>query len=175
MFFAFTSFSSMLKATCTPSRLLRRRHTFPVPYFDKMTRMPGRWGSLQGPPRDSLGLRIAIVQDRVLSGLGKLTKPFRTPRMVYIYRKLQARVFTMVVGTLMILIVLQIFTFFILMLYSAYSVSPSTPILQRKAHEHRVAKQIMTMVRKREAEIVEEISDAEAKNIVQERESKEAG
>ena len=60
------------------------------------------------------------------------------------------------------------------MLYSAYTVSPSTPILQRKAHEHRVAKQIMTMVREREGEMIEEHSVKKAGAIVAQRDSQDS-
>ena len=164
----------MFRAPCRSNGFLRQRHTAGVPYFDKMTRTPGRWGAHEGPPRDSLGLRMRYVRERILTSVGKLTKPFRTPRAVYLYRKIQTRIFTAFIATLVIFIALQVISFFVLMLYSAYSVSPSTPILQRKAHEHRVGKQIMTMVRKRELEIAQELSEAEAKQLIHDRDARDS-
>ena len=145
---------------------LLNRHTAVIPNYAKLTNRPGKWGAMGGPPADTFARRVEFYRLITLSRLGKLMQPFKTPRGIWLYRKAQARLFRMAVGCLAFLALFQGGTMWVLLAYNAYAVAPSTPVLQRKAREHRVSKQILTMVRERESEIFEAQSDADAAKIV---------
>lgn len=141
------------------------RHTAPTP--PKYADLPGIWGPRGGPPKDTAARRFDFYRLVLMHKIGKLTAPFKTERVKWMWRKLQMRLWKGSVLVIVSLSALLIGNMIIIMLYQAYSVGPSTPVLERKAREHRVSKQIVQMVRQTEKDLTQEQDRAEAALVVQ--------
>ena len=126
-------------------------HTRPTTpkYIDK----PGIWGVAGGPAKDTLARRVDFYRLLLMTKIGRATAPFKTKRVVWFWRKLTVRVWKTTVLTIVLICMLMIGNIWIMMVFHAYQIGPSTPVLERKVREHRVSKQIMQMVREREREL----------------------
>jgi len=151
----------MLRRSLVPLQ----RHTAVAPHFSKMTNRPGKWGTQGGPPADTFSRRLEFFRIITLNRIGKMMQPFKSPRAIWFYRKAQARLWKTAVGVLIASALFVGGNMWMMLAYNAYSVPVATPVLQRKAREHRVSKQIVTMVRERETELYEEQAAAEAAKI----------
>jgi hypothetical protein len=152
----------MLRRTRVARVGFGRNHTAPT--FPKYIDKPGVWGPAGGPHKDTLARRWEHSRLSISRKIGTLTQPFRTKKAVWLWRRLQARVWKTTVLCIMLFSVLMIGNIWIMMVYHAYNIGPSTPVLERKVREHRVSKQIVQMVREREQELVvsKEQTDAAA-------------
>jgi hypothetical protein len=139
-------------------------------YIDK----PGYWSVSGGPAKDTLARRIDFYRLTLMHKIGKMTAPFKTKRVVWAWRKLTVRVWKATVLSLVFFALLLIGNIWIMMVYHAYQLGPSTPVLERKVREHRVSKQITQMVRERERELAgtKELYEAEAN--LEQRKAKDA-
>ena len=147
-------------------------HTTPTrpKYIDK----PGYWSVSGGPSKDTLARRIDFYRLLLMHKIGKLTAPFKTKRVVWAWRKLTVRLWKASVLTLVFICMLLIGNIWIMMVYHAYQLGPSTPVLERKVREHRVSKQIMQMVRERERELAGTKEQYEAEGVLEQRRAKDA-
>lgn len=145
----------------TRSRFLARGHLTPTP--PKQADRPGMWGPGAGPHKDTLARRTLFYRMVLMNKIGRITKPFRTPRARWIWRKTQLHVWKASVMTMVFISLLLFGNAWISFVYHAYAVGPTTPVLERKVREHRVSKQIMQMVREREREVETETELAQAK------------
>ena len=134
--------------------LTRLRHTLPTPakHLDK----PGFWGPTGGPAKDTLARRVYFGRLRLLAEIGKLTKPFRTKKSIWMWRRFQTRVWKTTVAVLALSVLIMLGNVWILMLCYMQDTRPSSPALERKVREHRLSKQIMQMVRERERDLANE-------------------
>lgn len=135
----------------TAPRRFYRGHTAPT--VPKHVDKPGIWGPNAGPMKDTLARRVYFYRIALLVQIGKLTKPLRTPNMVWMWRRTQTRVWKVTVFTLFGISVIMLGNIWVMFSFYATSVGPSSPALERKVREHRLSKQIMQMVREREREI----------------------
>jgi hypothetical protein len=119
----------------------------------KYTDKPGYWSRDGGPAKDTLARRFDFYRLLILHKIGRVTAPFRTKRAVFIWRTLQARVWKTTVLTIVFISMLVTGNLWLGMCYHAYTIGPSTPVLERKVREHRVSKQILQMVRERERDL----------------------
>lgn len=129
------------------------RHTLPT--MPKHIDKPGLWGAKGGPPKDTLARRWEFYRNVAMHKIGTLTAPFKTDRVRWGWRKLQVRVWKGTVLVIVGLSILMVGNMVAMMAYQAYTVGPSTPVLERKVREHRVSKQIIQMVRERERDVVQ--------------------
>ncbi|EPY29110.1 hypothetical protein STCU_02749 [Strigomonas culicis] len=136
----------MLRRTfCTR---MNRGHLTPTP--SKYSDRPGMWGPGAGPVKDTLARRTLFYRMLVMNKIGRLTKPFRTNRARWVWRKTQLQLWKTFVMSMVFICVVLFGNIWLSFVYHAYSVGPTTPVLERKVREHRVSKQIMQMVRERE-------------------------
>lgn len=121
------------------------------------------WGPGAGPVKDTLARRTLFYRMLALNKIGSLTKPFRSNRARWIWRKTQLHVWKTFVMTMVFFCLVLSGNIWLSFVYHAYTVGASTPVLERKVREHRVSKQIMQMVREQERDIVqaEDITTAE--------------
>lgn len=142
------------------ARLIAGRHSLPTApkYSDK----PGMWGPDAGPMKDTLSRRARFWKIISMKRLGQFTGMFKTKENVWRYRVFQARLWKGSVFFLMGFSLLMMGNIWCMLAYHAYSVGPSTPILERKVKEHKISKQIMGMVREREMEINRELEETKA-------------
>ena len=148
----------------SPNRMLRRTtvcafyrgHTSVTPpkHIDK----PGIWGPLGGPPKDTLARRTHFYRMVLMNKIGRITKPFRTNKARWVWRKLQLRVWKTAVFTCAFIIFIMTGNLWFTFVYHATALGPSTPVLERKVREHRVSKQILQMVRENERDVAAEVS-----------------
>jgi hypothetical protein len=143
-----------------------QRHT--VITRPKFSDKPGMWGTHGGPPKDTLARRTEFYRKVFFNRVGKLTKPFRTPTVKWIWRRFTWNLFRASVAVMMFTCAAMILQIWIMVTYHAYAVGKSTPVLERKVREHRVSKQVLQMVRTRERDItqqaeMEEVKEALAK------------
>ncbi|RNC37461.1 hypothetical protein TcCL_NonESM13371, partial [Trypanosoma cruzi] len=96
-----------------------------------------------------------------------LTKPFRTNRVRWIWRKTQLQLWKTFVMSMVFMCLLLFGNIWLSFVYHAYTVGPTTPVLERKVREHRVSKQILQMVREREKEMVKEEELDSAKKLIE--------
>lgn len=146
------------------ARLLGRGHVAPTPakYSDR----PGMWGPGAGPVKDTLARRTTFYRMVLFNKIGRLTKPFRTNRARWIWRKTQLQVWKTLVMTMVFVCVILFGNAWLTFVYHAYTVGPSTPVLERKVREHRVSKQIMQMVREKERDVTQEEEVLNAQKII---------
>jgi hypothetical protein len=152
----------------TPCLAIMRGHLAPTQ--PKHTDRPGVWGAQGGDPRkDTLAKRWEFAKFISMNKMGKLTKPFRTKKAVWYFRIAQARAWKSFVFAIAGFIVLLIGNIWCLLLYQAYSVGASTPVLERKVREHRISKQILGMVREREKDLTLGAEQAAAHKVLDAR------
>jgi hypothetical protein len=144
-------------------------HTVPTQpkYLDK----PGLWSVSGGPPKDTLARRVDFYRLLFLHKIGRMTAPFKTKRVVWAYRKFTTRLWKGTVLTLVAFILLLSGNIWVLMVFHAYQMGPSTPVMERKVREHRVSKQILEMVRGRETELARARETQEAERTLQQRDA----
>ncbi|RNF09844.1 hypothetical protein TraAM80_01869 [Trypanosoma rangeli] len=135
-------------------RCMNRGHLMPTP--SKYSDRPGMWGPGAGPPKDTLARRSIFFRMLVMNKIGRLTKPLRTNRVRWIWRKTQLQLWKTFVMSMVFMCVILFGNIWLSFVYHAYTVGPTTPVLERKVREHRVSKQILQMVREREKEMVRE-------------------
>ena len=153
-----------------PSCLKLHRHTVAsIPAYHKMSRIPGKWHPREGPPGDTLARRIYFYHRVLMARIGNLTAVVKTPRSRYLFRKMQARLFKFTSLTLALFCVFTFGCLWMIVAYNAFAAGPPTAILQKKTREHRVSKQIMTMVREREADLAQKQHETEARQIIEQR------
>lgn len=119
---------------------------------------PGVWGPLAGPPKDTLARRTYFYRLVLFNKIGKLTKPFRTNKARWIWRKTQLRVWKFTVFVCASISFILIGNLWFTFVYHATAVGPTTPVLERKVREHRVSKQILQMVREKERDVATEVA-----------------
>lgn len=120
------------------------------PSVPKYSDKPGMWGPNAGPVKDTAARRWEWYKTVAMKKIGKLTAPLKTRENVWRFRVFQARLWKGIVIFLVSLSVLLLGNVWCLLAYHAYSVGPTTPVLERKVKEHRISKQIMGMVREQE-------------------------
>ncbi|ESL11548.1 hypothetical protein TRSC58_00698 [Trypanosoma rangeli SC58] len=135
-------------------RFMNRGHLMPTP--SKYSDRPGMWGPGAGPPKDTLARRSMFFRMLVMNKIGRLTRPLRTNRVRWIWRKTQLQLWKTFVMSMVFMCVILFGNIWLSFVYHAYTVGPTTPVLERKVREHRVSKQILQMVREREKEMVRE-------------------
>lgn len=145
----------------TRLRLLNRGHLAVT--RPKNSDRPGMWGPSTGPNKDTLQRRTLFYRMVLMSKIGRLTKPFRTPRARWVWRKIQLHVWKSCVMTVIFVALLLFGNAWLSFVYHAYAVGATTPVLERKVREHRVSKQILQMVRERERDVTTEFELEEAK------------
>ncbi|CAD2222217.1 hypothetical protein AGDE_01471 [Angomonas deanei] len=143
---------------------LGRGHLAPTP--SKYSDRPGMWGPGAGPVKDTLARRTLFYRMLAMNKIGRLTKPFRTNRVRWIWRKTQLQLWKTFVLSMVFICIVLFANVWLSFVYHAYSVGPSTPVLERKVREHRVSKQIMQMVREQELEVVQGEDLNEAKRVI---------
>jgi hypothetical protein len=152
--------SPTLRVSATPVLLFGQNHLKPSApkYSDK----PGMWGPNSGPNKDTLSRRWEFGKFVSMKKIGQLTAPLKSKENVWRFRVFQARLWKGTVIFLVSLSVILMGNVWCLLAYHAYSVGPSTPVLERKVKEHRISKQIMSMVREHERELTveKELADA---------------
>lgn len=151
----------------TQSKFLARGHLAPTK--PKYSDRPGVWGATGGQAKDTLARRWEFYKFVSMHKIGQVTKPLRTKKAVWMWRRFQARLWKTTVFTLMGISLLLLGNIWCLLAYHAYSVGPTTPVLERKVREHRVSKQIMGMVREREKELVSAKEEQEATDVLKAR------
>ena len=125
------------------------------------------WGPGAGPVKDTLARRTMFYRMLVMNKIGRLTKPFRTNRVRWIWRKTQLQVWKTCVMTMVFICLILFGNIWLSFVYHAYTVGPTTPVLERKVREHRVSKQIMQMVRERERDMTPEEEIEKARAVVE--------
>ena len=152
--------SSALRMSATPVLLIAGNHLKPTApkYSDK----PGMWGPNSGPQKDTLSRRWEFLKFVSMKKIGQLTEPFKTKESRWRFKVFQARLWKGTVIFLVSFSMILMGNVWCLLAYHAYSVGPSTPVLERKVKEHRISKQIMSMVREHERELTVEKELAEA-------------
>ncbi|EAN78732.1 hypothetical protein, conserved [Trypanosoma brucei brucei TREU927] len=145
-------------------RAMNRGHLAPTP--SKYTDQPGMWGPGTGPVKDTLARRSMFFRMLVMNKIGRLTKPFRTNRVRWIWRKTQLQLWKTFVMTMVFFSAVMFGNIWLSFVYHAYTVGPTTPVLERKVREHRVSKQVLQMVRERENELLAEEELAAAKEAI---------
>jgi hypothetical protein len=152
--------SSTQRMSASPVLLFSNNHLKPSApkYSDK----PGMWGPNAGPNKDTLARRWEFGKFVSMKKIGELTAPFKSKENVWRFKVFQARLWKGTVIFLVSLSVILMGNVWCLLAYHAYSVGPSTPVLERKVKEHRISKQIMSMVREHEHELTIEKELAEA-------------
>ncbi|TPP55336.1 hypothetical protein CGC20_39685 [Leishmania donovani] len=148
---------------CTVPRM-NRGHLAPTP--SKYSDRPGMWGPGAGPVKDTLARRTMFYRMLVMNKIGFWTKPFRTNRARWIWRKTQMQLWKTMVMSMVFICVILFCNIWLSFVYHAYTVGPTTPVLERKVREHRVSKQIMQMVRERERDITQEEEVEKARAII---------
>ncbi|AYU77932.1 hypothetical protein conserved [Leishmania donovani] len=149
---------------CTVPRM-NRGHLAPTP--SKYSDRPGMWGPGAGPVKDTLARRTMFYRMLVMNKIGFWTKPFRTNRARWIWRKTQMQLWKTMVMSMVFICVILFCNIWLSFVYHAYTVGPTTPVLERKVREHRVSKQIMQMVRERERDITQEEEVEKARAIIE--------
>ena len=114
---------------------------------------PGLWGPDGGPAQDTLARRFEFGKKVLSFKIGKLTAPFKTQRSLWIFRRVQARLFKLCVMIMFASGMFLLGNVWMLVISHAMVVGSSTSVLERKVREHRVSKQIIGMVREREREL----------------------
>lgn len=133
---------------------LQRGHIEPTP--PKFVDKPGIWGPTGGPVKDTLSRRTLFYRMVLMNKIGRLTKPFRTPKVQWAWRKLQLRAWKTSVFVILFMCLLCVINLWVSFVYHAYAIGPTTPVIERKIREHRVSKQVLQMVRERERDITQE-------------------
>lgn len=105
----------------------------------------------------------------MMNKIGRLTQPFRTPRARWVWRKTQLTVWKTFVLSMVFICAILFGNIWLSFVYHAYTVGPTTPVLERKVREHRVSKQIMQMVRERERDVVQEEEVNKARQTIAEQ------
>jgi hypothetical protein len=136
------------------------RHT--ITTVPKYTNKPGVFGTHGGPRVDTLARRIEFNRRLFFHRIGKLTKPFKTPTVTWMWRRLTWNLFRAGVAVLLFIIAAMALQIWLMVTYHALAVGQTTPVLERKVREHRVSKQVLQMVRTREREITD---DAETSRV----------
>ncbi|KAL7701198.1 hypothetical protein N2W54_002657 [Lotmaria passim] len=149
----------------SPIARMNRGHLTPTP--SKYSDRPGMWGPGAGPVKDTLARRTMFYRMLVMNKIGRLTKPFRTNRVRWIWRKTQLQVWKTCVMTMVFICLILFGNIWLSFVYHAYTVGPTTPVLERKVREHRVSKQIMQMVRERERDMTQEEEIEKARAVVE--------
>lgn len=144
---------------------MNRGHVAPTP--SKFTDRPGMWGPAAGPVKDTLARRVLFYRMLGMNKIGRLTKPFRTNRARWLWRKAQFKMWKSFVMLMCFLCIVLSGNIWLTFVYHAYTVGPSTPVLERKVREHRVSKQIMQMVREHERDIAQEDDLNQARQTIQ--------
>lgn len=152
----------MLRRTVT--RPMGRGHLAPT--VQKYSDRPGMWGPGGGPVKDTLARRTMFYRMLAMNKIGVLTRPFRTNRARWIWRKTQMQLWKTFVMCMVFMCVVLSGNIWLSFVYHAYTVGPSTPVLERKVREHRVSKQIMQMVRERERDVSQEQQLDGAKKVI---------
>ena len=124
-----------------------------TPTRPKYTDRPGVWGPQSQKEGDTLARRWEFYRFVLSQKFGKLTAPFRSKKAVWTFRVWQTRVWKTTTLCLIAFSFLLMGNIWCLLLYHAYSVGASTPVLERKVREHRISKQILGMVREREKDL----------------------
>jgi hypothetical protein len=134
------------------------------PTLPKYSDKPGMWGPSAGPQKDTLARRWEFYKLVTMKKVGQIMAPIKTKDNVWRFRVFQARLWKGTVMFLVALSALLLGNVWCLLAYHAYSVGPTTPVLERKVKEHRISKQIMGMVREREMELTrdKEMQEAQA-------------
>ena len=127
------------------------------------------WGPSAGPAQDTLARRYEFGKFVVMHKIGELTAPLKTKKVVWAWRRLQARSFKLSAYVLVASAVFIAGNVWVLLISHASVVGSSTPVLERKVREHRVSKQIITMVREREKELTQELELSDAERMVKAR------
>ena len=143
-----------------------------TPTPPKHSDLPGVWGPAAGPQGDTLARRYEFGKYLVLHKVGQLTAPFKTRKVVWVWRRFQARVFKVSAFLLVSAAVFIAGNVWILLVSHGSVVGSATPVLERKVREHRVSKQIITMVREREKELTVELEQSDAERLLKAREAK---
>lgn len=126
------------------------------PTYPKHSDKPGMWSATAGPQKDTLARRVNFYKWVSMAKIGKFTAKFKTKENVWRFRVFQARLWKGTVICIVALSAVLMGNIWCLLAYHAYSVGPTTPVLERKVKEHRISKQIMGMVREREKELTRE-------------------
>lgn len=147
-----------------PACRMSRGHLTPTP--SKYSDRPGMWGPGAGPVKDTLARRTMFYRMLVINKIGRLTKPLRTNRVRWVWRKTQLQLWKTFVMSMVFICAVMAGNIWLSFVYHAYTVGPSTPVLERKVREHRVSKQIMQMVRERERDITQEQDLNSAKEVI---------
>lgn len=149
----------------SPLTRMNRGHLTPTP--SKYSDRPGMWGPGAGPVKDTLARRTMFYRMLAMNKIGRWTKPLRTNRVRWIWRKTQLQVWKTCVMSMVFICVILFGNIWLSFVYHAYTVGPTTPVLERKVREHRVSKQIMQMVRERERDVTQEEEIEKARAVVE--------
>lgn len=137
-----------------------------MPTAPKHSDRPGMWGPSTGPNKDTLQRRTLFYRMVAMSKIGRLTKPFRTEKARWAWRKVQLHTWKASVLTIIFVALMLFGNAWLSFVYHAYAVGATTPVLERKVREHRVSKQILQMVRERERDVTREHEMDDVKRVI---------